>query len=178
MLWTYAEGYPGERRTVSAFFDLLGAWPDSLYRTHMPGHLTASAWIVAKEERSALLLHHRKLDKWLQPGGHVDGEEIPEQAALREVYEETGLTGLSPEPDLFDVDIHEIPARDETPDHLHYDMRFLVVLPRIVPPRRNHESHDVRWHPIDAIDELTTEESIRRMVRKSYASVGGVPDTE
>ncbi len=178
MLWNYAARYPGERRTVSAFFDLLTAWPASLFRTHMPGHLTASAWIVARETREVLILHHRKLDKWLQPGGHVDGEEVPEEAALREVREETGLTGLCVEPALFDVDIHEIPAHDGTPEHLHYDLRFLVLLSHSLFPRKNDESHDVRWHPLDRIEELTTEESIRRMVRKSYSFAGCVLETE
>jgi len=85
---------------------------------------------------------------------------------LREVLEETGLTGVCPEPGLFDVDAHEIPERKHEPAHVHYDVRFLVVAP-FVPPTVSEESHAVKWVALDAVQALNTDESVLRMVAKT-----------
>jgi len=93
-----------------------------------PGHLTASAILVDPATSRTLLIKHRKLGLWLQPGGHFEpGELAPDEAALREVREETGLPGKVLR--LLDVDVHEIPARKDEPAHEHFDLRYLVEVP-------------------------------------------------
>jgi len=163
----YAIRYPEERTIVSGFYDLLEAWPASLGRDHMPGHLTGSAWVLSPEGDSVLLLHHRKLDRWLQPGGHADGEGDLAAVAARELEEETGIADVTLRPGIFDIDIHDIPARGEVPEHQHFDVRFCMVASAQIEPRTNHESHGVVWQPLDRVGDLTREESIRRMVGKS-----------
>jgi 8-oxo-dGTP pyrophosphatase MutT (NUDIX family) len=134
----------------------------------MPGHLTASAWVLSPDRTEVLLLHHRKLGKWLQPGGHADGDEDLLAVAQRELHEETGLVTATPVGDIFDLDIHDIPPFGDVPGHQHFDVRFLMVAGSRDVPQGNNESHAVRWHPLHRIAELTDEESIRRMVEKSY----------
>lgn len=135
----------------------------------MPGHLTASAWVLSPDRTEVLLLHHRKLGKWLQPGGHADGDEDLLAVAQRELHEETGLVAATPAKDIFDLDIHDIPPFGDVPGHQHFDVRFLMVAGNRDVPQRNDESHAVRWHHLSRIEELTDEESIRRMVEKSYS---------
>ncbi|MEZ6184493.1 MAG: NUDIX domain-containing protein [Planctomycetota bacterium] len=97
-----------------------------------PGHLTASAVLVDPARERTLLIKHRKLGLWLQPGGHFEPDEVvPAAAALREVQEETGLAGRALE--LLDVDVHAIPARKQDPAHEHFDLRFLVEVPLAAP---------------------------------------------
>lgn len=165
----YAECYPNESTTVSAFFNLLESWPNSLKRTHFPGHFTASAWVVDPDREKVLLLHHRKLDRWLQPGGHADGDGDLIRVARRELFEETGIDAEETSSRIFDIDIHDIPAFGETPEHQHFDVRFFLTVDDSVQPISNHESHEVRRHPLSSIERLTTEESIARMVRKTPA---------
>ncbi|MDA3951183.1 MAG: NUDIX hydrolase [Spirochaeta sp.] len=169
MVRDYATEFPAERTTASAFFHLLESWPRSLYRDHMPGHLTASAWVLSPDRTEVLLLHHRKLGKWLQPGGHADGDEDLVAVARRELEEETGLNVDDVARSIFDLDIHDIPAFGDVPGHQHFDARFLMIAGSRDAPQRNDESHAVRWHHLTRIEELTEEESIRRMVAKSYS---------
>jgi 8-oxo-dGTP pyrophosphatase MutT (NUDIX family) len=169
----YAIRYPEERTIISGFYDLLESWPASLDRDHMPGHLTGSAWVLSPDGGSVLLLHHRKLDRWLQPGGHADGEGDLAAVAVRELREETGISGVPVYPEIFDIDIHDIPARGDIPEHQHFDVRFCIVPSVHAEPRNNHESHGVVWQPLDRVDDLTREESIRRMVEKSRSCRGG-----
>jgi len=97
------------------------------------GHLTASALVLSADGGRVLLLHHRKLERWLQPGGHADpGEGRGEGVALREALEETGIEGLALHPAAprpLDVDVHDIPARPGEPAHQHLDLRYLAVAP-------------------------------------------------
>lgn len=132
------------------------------------GHLTASAWITNPKRDRAVLLHHRKLDIWVQPGGHIDPEDGSLMtASLREATEETGLQQLKPVTDnIFDIDIHQIPARKNEPEHLHLDIRFWfeteheeLVL--------SDESHNLSWMTMEQIQQVTDEESVLRMMRKS-----------
>lgn len=103
--------------------------PDALHRTSLEGHLTGSAVIIAPGRREVLLIHHKKLDRWLQPGGHADGEGDLAQVALREATEETGIEGLEVVTPAISLDIHDIPTRKNEPRHLHLDLRFLVLAP-------------------------------------------------
>jgi 8-oxo-dGTP pyrophosphatase MutT (NUDIX family) len=136
-------------------------------RSTLAGHLTASAWIVDESREHALLIHHKKLDRWLQPGGHIDdADESFLDAALREAREETGLElqgdGVV---SLFDVDVHQIPARRNEPAHLHYDLRFLFVADSKKGVTMNaNETNDLRWFPMQSIaGDTIFDTSVRRM---------------
>jgi 8-oxo-dGTP pyrophosphatase MutT (NUDIX family) len=143
---------------------------DCLLRACVPGHLTGSAWIVDPPRHRTLLTHHRKLNKWLQPGGHADGDPDLLAVALREAREETGLTRLraiSSEP--FDVDRHWIPVRGDTPGHWHFDLRFLIEADPAEPLVISDESHDLAWVELAAVGRLNPEASLLRLVRKTTA---------
>lgn len=131
------------------------------------GHLTGSAWLVSNDGERALLMHHRKLNRWLQPGGHADGSSDLAQVALREAHEETGLSELQVQAEIFDLDRHVIPARGNEPEHFHYDVRFVVQACGSVEFVQNEESLALAWFDIKklAIDS-ELDESIRRMAQK------------
>lgn len=135
------------------------------------GHLTGSALVVSDDGRQVLLLRHKKLQRWLQPGGHADPHERRgETVALREALEETGLAGLALHPSAprpLDVDVHEIPARPGEPAHEHLDLRYLVTAPREAGTERNvEETDDLRWF---AWDELPADldSGLRRALGKA-----------
>jgi len=147
------------------------AHPDCAERSLQTGHLTGSAWIVDRERKRTLLTHHRKLNKWLQLGGHADGELDLLAVALREAREESGLTRLRVvETAIFDVDRHLIPARKTEPDHWHYDIRFMLEAEPEEPFVVSDESHDLAWIEIARMAEYNAEESMLRMARKTLAS--------
>ncbi len=150
---------------ITSFKELL-EHPDAFLRTHLPGHITGSAWIVNEAHTKALLVHHAKLNKWVQPGGHADGEEDVFAVALREAREETGLANFSADQHIFDIDIHLIPARKDFPKHYHYDVRYLLVAKDAQNIAVSDESHDVRWFDFDQIQNHTRERSVLRMVEK------------
>jgi 8-oxo-dGTP pyrophosphatase MutT (NUDIX family) len=138
-------------------------------RSTIEGHLTASAWIVDEAQTHALLVHHKKLDQWLQPGGHIDDDDLRVfDAARREAHEETGIGDFAIEsvstPPIFDVDVHEIPARGEEPAHFHYDIRYRFTALNRATTLNAAEANTLRWFPITQIaaDE-TIDESVRRM---------------
>ncbi|MFQ3232024.1 MAG: 8-oxo-dGTP pyrophosphatase MutT (NUDIX family) [Reinekea sp.] len=137
-------------------------------RDTLEGHLTASAWITNKDQSKAVLLHHKKLDIWVQPGGHVDDEDKTlAQASMREAMEETGLTDLAfHQYGIFDLDVHAIPERKNEPKHWHLDVRFWLVANNET-LNINEESNDLKWLSREEIEVLTQEESVLRMVRKT-----------
>ncbi len=137
-------------------------------RTLSIGHITGSAWIVDQERSHALLTHHRKLDRWLQLGGHSDGESNTLEVALREAFEESGIEEIrAVSEEVFDVDVHLIPARKDEPDHYHYDIRFLLEADRNAPLVVSEESNELAWVPLDEIETLVSDASIQRMLRKT-----------
>ena len=146
-------------------------------RDILEGHLTGSAITVSADGSRVLLLHHRKLDRWLQPGGHGDpGEATGEQVALREAHEETGIAGLALHPEAprpLDVDVHEIPARGGEPAHQHLDLRYLVVAPQAatVSPQLA-ELREIRWVAWDETAALDPDHGLRRALAKARALVG------
>lgn len=142
------------------------------------GHLTGSAWIVDETFSHALLLHHGKLNKWLQPGGHIEDDADMLTASLREAREETGADVRPLSPAIFDVDIHAIPARADVPAHFHYDIRFLLIADKAAPLLVSSESKDLAWVALAQIEQLTQEESVLRMVRKTQQGIGWDLDVE
>ena len=145
----------------------VGEHTNCFERTLLVGHITGSAFIVNKERTHTLLTHHHKLDKWLQLGGHSDGDPNTLQVALREAEEESGLKNIVPiTEEIFDVDVHEIPERKNEPAHFHYDIRFLFEADEHEPLTITSESKDLAWIPLKEIEDYTTEESVLRMVRK------------
>ncbi|MCS7042057.1 MAG: NUDIX hydrolase [Bryobacteraceae bacterium] len=138
-------------------------------RTLLEGHVTGSAWVVNPERTHALLVHHRRLDRWLQPGGHCDGSPDVLGTALREVLEETGIHARPVSEAIFDVDAHDIPARGAEPAHVHYDIRYLAEAPLSCQPVVSPESREVRWVPLEEIARLGTDASVLRLVEKTLA---------
>lgn len=138
---------------------------------HNPkGHLTASAWVLNDALDQALLIHHRGLDKWFQPGGHIEAEDGSLfAAAQRELQEECGIAEAVPlRPSIFDLDIHLIPAKGEMPEHLHLDLRFAFrVPPEAVENPDYAEIRDMRWFPIAELLQRPLQQSVRRMVLKT-----------
>jgi 8-oxo-dGTP pyrophosphatase MutT (NUDIX family) len=142
------------------------------------GHLTGSAITVSADGTHVLLLHHRKLDRWLQPGGHGDpGETTGEEVALREALEESGIEGLTLHPRAprpLDVDVHDIPARGSEPAHQHLDLRYLVVAPESAPLLPElAELNEIRWVAWDETEPLAPDHGLRRALRKARALVSG-----
>ncbi len=141
--------------------------PDCFERTLLIGHITGSAFIVNKRHTHTLMTHHQKLDKWLQLGGHSDGDPNTMNVALREAEEESGLKTIAPiSEDIFDVDVHKIPARKNEPAHYHYDIRFLFEADDAEKLIITNESNDLQWIPLERMEEYTTEETVLRMIKK------------
>ena len=143
---------------------------DIFYRELWPAHVTGSAWVVSPDRESVLMLHHRKLDQWFQPGGHADGDNDVLRVALRETSEETGVDPAHirlVDDAVFDVDIHTILASHEAPRHEHIDIRFLVEIDDSLPLPGSDESHDVLWVDFHDISRFNNNRSTYRMVEKT-----------
>ena len=164
----YAQAYPEEK----APHDMLKFLDDEtgyFSRNSYNGHFTGSAWIVSPDRSSILMTHHKKLGKWLQLGGHADGENDLLKVALREAKEESGIQQFKVLSEkIFDLDIHEIPQHNSEPGHLHYDVRFLLEAdPAGEAVIISDESHDVIWIHTADIAVLNSEISIQRMIKKT-----------
>lgn len=165
---TLQKGDAHEAAMTAATMVFVETHLDCAERTQIVGHLTGSSWIVNTSRTRVLLTHHRKLGKWLQLGGHADGDLDLARVAFREAQEESGLKRIRlVSPALFDVDRHRIPARSNEPEHWHYDLRFLFEADPDEPLVTSSESKALAWVELARIHELTTEDSIARMVRKT-----------
>ena len=166
-LQQYETTFEDESVFKNRFLSLL-QFPGCFNRDFLPGHITGSCWIVDHTGTHVLLTLHAKLNRWLQPGGHADGDENIYDVALREAEEETGLKKLTPlQPDkIFDIDIHLIPARKEMPDHDHYDIRFIFQADKKEQIIISEESHDLQWIPLEKLEDYTDNVSILRMREK------------
>lgn len=166
-LTRYEGNSPEESTAAARIRELVEREPRCAERDCFPAHLTGSAWVVNRAGDKALLLHHAKLQKWLQPGGHADGDFDLLRVALREAAEESGLTSLrSCSLEIFDVDIHPIPAQGSTPDHLHYDVRFLLMADEQEQLEESDESRGLQWVLLDDLERLTEEPSVTRLREK------------
>jgi 8-oxo-dGTP pyrophosphatase MutT (NUDIX family) len=158
---------------ASAFMQFLASAPQVFDRTHAPGHFTGSAWLVSADGGRVLLTHHRKLGRWLQLGGHADGDTDLARVALREAEEESGLADLVAEPGIFDLDCHLIPARGPEPAHWHYDVRYVVRATGSEAFAASEESLELAWRPILAIaQDPQADPSLQRMARRWLARAG------
>lgn len=167
----YRTPFEEEASFINDFIDLTFD-EKAFVRERLDGHFTGSAWIVNKTRTHALLTHHRKLDRWLQLGGHADGNENLLEVAMSEAMEESGLSSLRiVDSGIFDIDRHVIPQKGEVPEHFHYDVRFLIEAEINEPLVISEESMDLAWIPFDAIEDLTgTNSSILRMLEKTSKS--------
>ena len=170
LLEDYIIEYPHENAATN-MLDFYNKDGNSFSKDNKKGHFTGSAWIVSPDRSMVLMTHHRKLNMWLQLGGHADGLDDLISVAIREAKEESGFDNfVLISEKIFDLDIHEIPAISEGPIHLHYDIRFLLE----ADPKDNRivvsdESHDVCWIPLDKVVKLNPENSMQRMVKKTSA---------
>ena len=183
MLRRYTEKNPDEADVADRIERLVISRADCFERTCRPGHITGSAWVLSHDGRCCLLVHHGKLNRWLQPGGHADGQANVADVARREAEEETGLVDVElvdvdlavseGEPTPLDIDVHLIPPRldrdgNQLEDaHEHHDIRFLLVAAPGQKLVLSDESHEVRWFSHEEVLEATDEESVLRMLRKA-----------
>jgi 8-oxo-dGTP pyrophosphatase MutT (NUDIX family) len=147
--------------------ELLDTRSDCFRRDAFPAHFTGSALVVSADGSKVLLNHHRKLDRWLQFGGHCDGEENVLSVARREALEESGIDGLivaSVRP--FDLDIHEIPLHGHEPVHFHYDVRYVLIAPEAADTRTSAESKELRWFTYGELKDWDLDPGLRRLVGK------------
>ena len=162
----YRQRWPAEAAVVH-FEEFLAEHAGAFEREFAIGHFTGSAWLVSADGLRVLLTHHRKLGMWLQLGGHADGDTDLMRVALREAMEESGLDGLTVEPEIFDLDRHRIPARGEEPEHWHYDVRYVVRAGANEAFVVSDESHALAWRKIaDVARDESADASVRRMAGK------------
>lgn len=167
VLLRYRDQWHAEDIVIKQFEAFLAAHKDAFERSNRVGHFTGSSWLVSEDGHRVLLMHHRKLDRWLQPGGHADGEVDLAGVALREAREETGVAGLHVEGTVFDIDRHVIPARGDESEHWHYDVRYVVRAGADERFVLNAESRGLAWRPvIDVADDESLDASLRRMACK------------
>lgn len=153
---------------ILAFVD---AHPDALWRSCETGHLTGSALVLDARGKRILLLSHKKLARWLQPGGHADGDANLARVAWREATEETGIAHLKVYPQPVDLDIHWVETAKE-PGHNHLDVRFLVVAPPDAVAVGNHESHGLAWVDLDDVSKpkWALDEGTLRLVENAVTT--------
>lgn len=169
-LAAYAARWPVEADVVAEFVALIDGSDHPYRRERVAGHFTASAWLVDAPGTRVLLTHHRKLGLWLQLGGHADGDTDLPRAALREAEEESGLSGLSIDAQVFDMDRHWIPQHKDVAAHWHYDVRYVVVAGEDEAFVVSDESHALAWRDIATLrDEPDADASLRRMAGKWIA---------
>jgi 8-oxo-dGTP pyrophosphatase MutT (NUDIX family) len=165
----YAARFPAEH-DLPRFVAWLRTQARPFHRETQAGHFTGSAWLVSADGERVLLMHHRKLQRWLQLGGHADGDSDLAAVALREAEEESGLHDLVVLPEIFDMDLHVIPARGDEPEHCHYDVRYVVRATGSEVFSVNEESLDLAWRPVgEMAADPAADPSLRRMAGKWLA---------
>jgi len=170
LLQNYRSPFNVEAGYVARMRRFIQQNPNCFAREMWPGHITGSAWVVNPQRDKVLLMHHRKLGQWFQFGGHADGNPNIEQVALRETQEETGLPIEEIKlvnRNIFDIDIHTVPANNSVPEHIHFDIRFLVEIDDSIPVPGNDESHQILWVPLENVTRYNNNLSTCRMLDKS-----------
>lgn len=161
--------FPEEHKFPSKLKAFINSNDDYYKRSNLAGHITGSAWILSPDLNHALLIHHVKLNRWFQAGGHVDEtDESVCHAALREAVEETGLNVTLIRDGVFDIDIHSIPERKGIPEHFHYDIRFLMKAESLTLDMNTAELKGIKWIALKDLEkDKSLDQSLRRMVLKS-----------
>jgi len=169
----YARGLGSDAEQAEVgrrFLEFVRNEPGCFERTTISGHITGSAVIVNSDLTEILLTHHRKLNEWLQLGGHADGDPEPSRVAKREGEEESGLTDLAflplGSPELLDLDIHWIPPHKADAGHHHYDARYLLSTARGFEIQITPESKELKWFPLEEAYALTKQWSMHRLFDK------------
>jgi len=167
LLQQYCPTDAQEKKFKEQLLAFVQKYPNCFERSLEVGHITASCWLVNKDNSKALLMHHTKLDKWFQLGGHCDGDSNVLQVALKEAQEESGIDAICPiSKVIFDIDIHLIPASKKEKEHYHYDVRFLLQVTSDQQLTQNRESKELRWISKDKKDLPTDSPSVTRMFDK------------
>lgn len=162
----YQIEFPEDSAEAQRLYDFIESTELAFHRENLEGHVTGSCLVVSPDKQKVLLTHHKKLNKWIQLGGHSDGEANTLNVSMREAEEESGISDLSfISQDIFSIDIHTIPARKQEPEHLHYDISFLI--------QAHHEdytvsdeSHDLQWFPVKELLHAELEDSLSRMIKR------------
>ena len=163
----YRRTTPEQSEVAQTFIDFIQSNSNCFERTNLKGHLTGSCWLLNTKGDKALLTHHKKLGKWLQLGGHADGDYDIMNVALKEAQEESGIDNIRPIiEEIFDLDAHIIPARKNEPEHIHYDVRFLLRCTDNDNFSVSDESHDLAWLSFDELKSVESDDSVHRMARK------------
>lgn len=157
-----------QERTRADVLRFLDEHPDALHRSCSPGHLTGSALVLEPVSERVLVLFHRKAQRWLQPGGHADGDGALAHVAWREATEETGLDGLRVVTPAVHLDVHEVHFAGDAP-HLHLDVRYLVLAPAGVEAAPNDESEALRWVAPTELDDVGADVGTLELARRSVA---------
>lgn len=165
---TYEEKHPEDRDIVNSFRDFMQSHSDCFYREQQKGHITGSCLLLSPDKEKLLLTHHKKLNMWIQLGGHSDGNPDSLDVALREAEEESGITKVSPiSEEIFSIDVHEIPGRKNEPKHLHFDVTYLL-LAESENYQVSDESHDLKWLRVDELVKMPLDGSLRNMVHRLH----------
>ncbi len=165
MLENYQAKNESKQKIKNKFIDFVKSNNDCFSRDNSHGHVTASAWLI-NNQKEVLLTHHKKLNKWLQLGGHCDGDPDVIGVAIKEAIEESGITDVVlKEGSIFDIDIHEIPENKKDIAHLHYDVRFLLYT-TTKDYTVSNESNNLKWFTKKQLltGELDLESSVMDMV--------------
>jgi 8-oxo-dGTP pyrophosphatase MutT (NUDIX family) len=155
-----------EQPMLERIVDFVRSTADCFKREHLAGHITASTLIVNENNNAVILMHHKKLGMWLQPGGHADGDSNVLGVAFKEALEETGIEVLFPlSQEIFDVDVHWIP-QGKAPAHWHYDIRFIFQASAEAVIISNDESLEVVWVSVGEVLSKTKQRSVLRLIEK------------
>ncbi len=166
-LQEYQTRWPDESDLAQRFIGFLSAHEDCFERELQTGHVTGSAWLVNRAGTHILLTHHKKLNIWVQLGGHADGDSDLLRVSMREAEEESGLSGIVPvSKQIFDIDAHAIPRRGDFPEHIHWDIRYALRATESEDYVVSEESHDLKWGEIATLQDFTQEATLLRMASK------------
>ena len=173
----YRSRHPEEADVVDRFDGFVRDEPSCFDNDCWSGHVTVSSWLLDTTGNRALLTHHKKLDKWLQLGGHSDGDPDTLAVALREAQEESGLVVTALDSSILDLDIHQIPARGDQPAHFHYDVRYLLQVSGTESFAVSDESHELAWVAPEELETFSREWSVLRMAEKARVTSTRVTST-